>query len=107
MTARRLLDQTSILGGHDLGPLLVLRPVAQRRCAIGCPIEEVELMRELGRIPEDDYRRTFNLGIGLILAVPARGLGRAGRILHRLGESYIEIGSVVGRKRGRPGVEYR
>jgi phosphoribosylglycinamide formyltransferase 1 len=29
-----------------------------------------ELLRRLGNLPEDDYRRTFNLGVGMILAVP-------------------------------------
>src|SRR6185369_8233426 len=32
-----------------------------------------EVIREIGKVPDDDYRRTFNLGAGMILAVPARG----------------------------------
>ena len=28
-----------------------------------------ELLRKLGDIPEDDWRRTFNLGIGMIFVV--------------------------------------
>ncbi len=35
-----------------------------------------ELLRSLGNIPEDDYRRTFNLGIGMILAVSAAKAAR-------------------------------
>ena len=31
-----------------------------------------EVLRRLGNIPEDDYRRTFNLGIGMVLAVSRR-----------------------------------
>ena len=38
-----------------------------------------EVLRRIGNIPEDDYRRTFNLGIGMILAVPARGESKADR----------------------------
>ncbi len=39
------------------------------------------LLREAGRIPEDDMRRTFNLGVGMILVVaPAR----LGAVLERL-----------------------
>jgi len=66
-----------------------------------------ELIRELGNIPDDDYRRTFNLGIGMILAIPVRGLKRAVEILRRLREPWVEIGKVVHRKRGGPRVEYR
>ncbi|HYW46329.1 MAG TPA: phosphoribosylformylglycinamidine cyclo-ligase [Bryobacteraceae bacterium] len=66
-----------------------------------------EVMKRIGRIPDDDYRRTFNLGVGMILAVPARGARRAEAVLSRLGESAFRIGSVAAQKRGRPRVEYR
>jgi len=66
-----------------------------------------ELMRNLGDIPEDDYRRTFNLGVGMILAVPARKRAEAERLLRRLGEKVFVIGEVIRRKRGAPRVEYR
>jgi phosphoribosylformylglycinamidine cyclo-ligase len=66
-----------------------------------------EELRRIGNIPDDDYRRTFNLGIGMILAVPARGVARAEAVLAKLGESPIHVGSVVDHRRGRPRVEYR
>jgi phosphoribosylformylglycinamidine cyclo-ligase len=66
-----------------------------------------ELMRRLGNIPDDDYRRTFNLGVGMILAVPAARLKRAAGILERLGETWFEIGAVVRRKGRGPRVDYR
>ena len=66
-----------------------------------------EELRRIGNIPDDDYRRTFNLGVGMIFAVPARGMARAEAVLAKLGESPIRIGSVVDHKRGRPRVEYR
>jgi phosphoribosylformylglycinamidine cyclo-ligase len=59
-----------------------------------------ELLRRLGNIPDDDYRRTFNLGIGMILVVGARSLVRARRLLDALGEPSYEIGRVIARKRG-------
>ena len=65
-----------------------------------------EVLRRLGNIPEDDYRRTFNLGVGMILAVPARGAVRAEGALRKLGETPFRIGRVVLQKRGRPRVEY-
>ena len=67
------------------------------------PIPPVfELLRRLGNIPPDDYRRTFNLGIGLVLVTGARSLGRARRVLAGLGETCYEIGRVIRGKRGAP-----
>jgi len=65
-----------------------------------------ELLRRLGNVPDDDYRRTFNLGVGMILAVPARGAVKAEGVLRKLGETPFRIGSVVVHKRHRPRVEY-
>ena len=66
-----------------------------------------EVLRRIGKVPEADYRRTFNLGVGMILAVSARGATRAATLLSRLGEPGFRIGTVVGHKRGHPRVEYR
>jgi phosphoribosylformylglycinamidine cyclo-ligase len=62
-----------------------------------------ELLRKIGRIPEHDWRRTFNLGIGMILVVSKRELPKAAQILKRLRERWYQIGEVV---RGR-GVVYK
>jgi phosphoribosylformylglycinamidine cyclo-ligase len=59
-----------------------------------------EVLKELGSIPEDDYRRTFNLGIGMVLIVGQRNLSRARRILEVLKETYYEIGRVAAARRG-------
>ncbi len=61
-----------------------------------------ELLGRLGNIPEDDYRRTFNLGIGMVLVVGQRNLSRARRILDVLKETCYEIGRVAAAKRGAP-----
>jgi len=66
-----------------------------------------EVLRRIGNIPEDDYRRTLNLGVGMILAVPARGAAKAEAVLRRLGEQVFRIGSVVPQRRLGPRVEYR
>jgi phosphoribosylformylglycinamidine cyclo-ligase len=66
-----------------------------------------EAIRSIGNIPDDDYRRTFNLGVGMILVVPARSAARAEGILGRIGEPAFRIGTVVATRRGRPRVEYR
>jgi phosphoribosylformylglycinamidine cyclo-ligase len=66
-----------------------------------------EVLRSIGRVPDDDYRRTFNLGVGMIVAVPARRAAQAEAALRRIGESSFVIGKVIERKRGRPLLEYR
>ncbi|MEK7408148.1 MAG: phosphoribosylformylglycinamidine cyclo-ligase [Acidobacteriota bacterium] len=64
------------------------------------PLPVFELLRRIGKIPEDDYRRTFNLGIGMILAVSRRRRAEAARLLDRLGENHYLIGRVVPLPRG-------
>lgn len=59
-----------------------------------------ELLRRLANIPDDDYRRTFNLGIGMILVVAKRNLTRARKLLNGLGQPCHEIGRVVPPRRG-------
>jgi phosphoribosylformylglycinamidine cyclo-ligase len=60
-----------------------------------------ELLRKLGDIPEDDWRRTFNLGIGMIVVV--RDAKKSKKVLDRLKEPWYQIGAVI---RGR-GVQYK
>jgi phosphoribosylformylglycinamidine cyclo-ligase len=59
-----------------------------------------EFLRSLGNIPEDDYRRTFNLGIGMILVVSAAKAARARRILDVMQEAHCTIGRVIALPRG-------
>jgi phosphoribosylformylglycinamidine cyclo-ligase len=66
-----------------------------------------ELLRRIGEIPLDDYRRTLNLGVGMILAVPQRGAAKAEAVLRKQGETPFRVGSVLAQKRGRQRVEYR
>jgi phosphoribosylformylglycinamidine cyclo-ligase len=61
-----------------------------------------ELLRRLGKVPEDDWRRTFNLGIGMILVVPQKKASKARKALDRLKEPFLEIGRVVRQPRNRP-----
>jgi phosphoribosylformylglycinamidine cyclo-ligase len=62
-----------------------------------------DLLRRIGDIPEDDWRRTFNLGIGMIFVVSKRNFTSAAKILDSLREPWHPIGEVV---RG-PGVKYK
>jgi phosphoribosylformylglycinamidine cyclo-ligase len=70
-----------------------------------------EELRRIGSIPDDDYRRTFNLGVGMIFCVPGKRADKAEKLLAKFaetpGEKPIRIGEVVKQKRGRHRVEYR
>ena len=54
-----------------------------------------ERLRAIGNIPIDDYRRTFNLGIGMILAVGKHKAAAAKKVLDKMDEKWYEIGAVV------------
>jgi phosphoribosylformylglycinamidine cyclo-ligase len=62
-----------------------------------------EVLRQIGDIEEDDWRRTFNLGIGMIFVVSQRHLEKTMKILDSLREPWYRIGEVVAGK----GVKYR
>jgi phosphoribosylformylglycinamidine cyclo-ligase len=65
-----------------------------------------KMLREIGNVPEDDWRRTLNLGIGMILAIGVKDAVGAERILRRMGETPYAVGHVIRGKRGGPRVEY-
>lgn len=60
-----------------------------------------ELMRKIGKVPEEDYRRTFNLGIGMILVVPKRKAAEAQKLLSKCKERAFVIGAIVESKAKR------
>ncbi len=59
-----------------------------------------EHLQKIGNVPQDEMLRTFNMGIGMILVVPAKKFKKAQTILDRCGEKAYTIGRVVkGEKR--------
>jgi phosphoribosylformylglycinamidine cyclo-ligase len=54
-----------------------------------------ELLQSIGNIPEDDLRRTFNLGIGMIFVVSRKDRARVTALMKKLREPFHEIGEVV------------
>jgi phosphoribosylformylglycinamidine cyclo-ligase len=59
---------------------------------------------ESGRVPGADLRRTFNMGIGMVLVVAAADLDKARATLVEAGEANsVVIGEIVA---GGSGVEY-
>jgi phosphoribosylformylglycinamidine cyclo-ligase len=53
------------------------------------------LIQDVGSVPEDDMRQTFNLGVGLVAIVSPESRSRALAVLGALGEPAFEIGRVV------------
>ncbi len=54
-----------------------------------------DLLQNLGNIPEDDFRRTFNLGIGMVLVVSSKKIGFVSQTLKKRREPHYEIGRVI------------
>ena len=61
-----------------------------------------DLIQRKGNIPERDMYNTFNMGLGMILAIPAVQVERALSTLTDAGENAYQVGSVVS---GSDGVE--
>ncbi len=66
-----------------------------------------ELLRRLGNVPDDDYRRTFNLGVGMILVIPQKKITKAERLLKQMKEPHYLIGKIVKQSRGKGRVIYK
>ncbi|HLH42454.1 MAG TPA: phosphoribosylformylglycinamidine cyclo-ligase [Bryobacteraceae bacterium] len=54
-----------------------------------------DLLRRIGRIPVDDWRRTFNLGIGMVVVISSQRRREAAKVLDSLREPWHKIGEVV------------
>jgi phosphoribosylformylglycinamidine cyclo-ligase len=54
-----------------------------------------EHLRELGQVPQDEMLRTFNMGIGLIVVVPADKFRKAQALLNRAEEKFHVIGRII------------
>jgi len=62
-----------------------------------------ELIARLGRVPQEDMLRTFNMGIGMTLIIAKRNLDRVAAALEKSKEAFWNIGRIV---RGRASVKY-
>lgn len=54
-----------------------------------------EHMKQIGNVPDADWRRTFNLGIGMIFVIAQHDLKDAAKILKKLKEPWYEIGTIA------------
>jgi len=62
-----------------------------------------EHLRNLGKVSQEEMMRTFNMGIGLIVAIPAAKFTRAKNLLDRAEEKFYVVGRVV---KGERRVQY-
>jgi phosphoribosylformylglycinamidine cyclo-ligase len=63
-------------------------------------------LAQLGRMDRDELLKTFNLGVGMILVVPAKHVSRVEAELKRRREKFFLIGRVEKAPRGKPRVVY-
>jgi phosphoribosylformylglycinamidine cyclo-ligase len=54
-----------------------------------------EHLQKLGNVPADEMLRTFNMGIGMLLVVPAQKFKKAETLLDRAGEKFYSVGRIV------------
>ena len=52
-------------------------------------------MQKIGNVPHDDMMRTFNMGIGMVLVVPADKFKRVQSLIEKCGEKSYLIGRIV------------
>ena len=52
-------------------------------------------MQKIGNVPQDDMMRTFNMGIGMVLVVPAKKFKRVQSMIEKCGEKAHLIGRIV------------
>ncbi len=54
-----------------------------------------EHLQALGQVSQEEMLRTFNMGVGLIVVVPADKFGKAKALLHRAEEKFHVIGRIT------------
>lgn len=54
-----------------------------------------EHLQQLGNVPQDEMRRTFNMGLGMLLVVPSAKFKKAQTVLERVGEKAYTVGRIT------------
>ena len=107
--AKLLGGAAHITGGGitDNTPRILPKGLGVRIAKKSWPVLPVfEMLRSIGDVPEDDWRRTFNLGIGMIFVVSPKNLAKALAILKKMKEPCFQIGEVIKVKKSAPRVVY-
>ncbi len=63
-------------------------------------------LAQLGQMERDEMLKTFNLGVGMILVVPAKHISRVEAELKRRREKFFLIGRIERGARGKPRITY-
>jgi phosphoribosylformylglycinamidine cyclo-ligase len=87
-----------ITGGGLIGNLPRVLPggvdAELERTAWEVPRVFAEIQR-LGEVADDEMARVFNLGLGMVVVVPADDAARALSVLHAAGHAAVEVGRLV------------
>ena len=54
-----------------------------------------EHLQQLGNVGKEEMLRTFNMGLGMLVVVPAKKFKKAQTILERAGEKFYSVGRIV------------
>jgi phosphoribosylformylglycinamidine cyclo-ligase len=54
-----------------------------------------EHLQQLGNVPQEEMLRTFNMGLGMLLVVPAAKFKKVQSVLERVGEKFYTIGRII------------
>ncbi len=54
-----------------------------------------EHLQKLGNVPQAEMLRTFNMGLGMLVVVPAKKFKKAETLLERAGEKFYSVGRIV------------
>jgi phosphoribosylformylglycinamidine cyclo-ligase len=54
-----------------------------------------EHLQQLGNVTQEEMLRTFNMGMGMLLVVPAAKFKKAQSVLERVGEKAYTIGRII------------
>jgi len=86
-------------GGLVENPTRMLPPDARLKLVLDLGSWEVppifELLARGGGVDAAEMRRTFNMGIGMLVCVPSGGVAEARRLLEAEGERVFEVGRVA------------
>jgi phosphoribosylformylglycinamidine cyclo-ligase len=52
-------------------------------------------MQKLGNVSQDEMLRTFNMGLGMLLVIPAKKFKKAQTLLDRASEKFYTVGRIV------------
>ena len=52
-------------------------------------------LQKLGNVAEEEMMRTFNMGLGMLVVVPAKKFKKAETLLDRAGEKFYSVGRIV------------